>query len=83
LSNHDDDTVENVFQSKFKLRSENKGFGGNEKVEKILEINKCLEVSQMKIKMSILNVAYARRQIMSRNIFNGAKNHNVDIVRNS
>lgn len=31
LNRHDDDTIENAFQSKLKLRSQNKGFGGNKK----------------------------------------------------
>jgi len=31
LSRHDDDTVENAFQLKLKLWSQNKGFGGNKK----------------------------------------------------
>ena len=31
MSRHDEDTAENVFQSKLKLRSQNKGFRGNKK----------------------------------------------------
>jgi len=31
LSRHDEDIVENAFQSKLKLRRQNKGFGGNKK----------------------------------------------------
>jgi len=52
------------------------------KVEKILETNKFLEISQRNIKMRILHVAYTRRQIMLRKIVDGAENHNVDNIRN-
>ena len=52
------------------------------RLERILETNKFLEVSQRKIKMSILHVAYANIQIMPRKIVDGAENHNVDTVRN-
>jgi hypothetical protein len=52
------------------------------KVEKILEMERILEISQRKIKMSILHAAYARRQITPRNIVDGAGKSNVDTVKN-
>jgi hypothetical protein len=52
------------------------------KVEKILETERILEISRRKIKMSILHVAYAKRQITPRNIFDGVGKKNVDTIKN-
>jgi len=52
------------------------------KVEKNLETKRFLEISQRKVKMIILHVAYEIRKIMPRNVVDDAENHNVDTVIN-
>jgi DNA-binding protein len=51
-------------------------------MEKILETKRILKISQRKIKMTILNVAYAREQVTPRNIVDGVGKSHVHTVRN-
>ena len=80
LKRHNEDFVENAFQSKFKLRSQLKKMV-ERKMEKFLETKRILEISLRPIKKNILHVAYVKRQVTQRRIVCIVQNHNVTIVK--
>ena len=67
LKRHDEDFVENVFQSKLKLWSKKKKMvKGN--LEKFLETKRILEISLRQIKKNIFHVTSIKRKVTQRRI---------------